>query len=475
MKPIFILTICLTTVLHAQYTPTFDYAQFESNGVVLPYRILKPVDFDPSQKYPLHLFLHGSGEKGTDNELQLTHGSQLFIEQSKNHPAIVIFPQCPTDDSWSPATWNGNTSGRMYTFYEDRPPTKALSKVIQLMDRLAEEPYVDTSRIYVSGLSNGGMGTFEILRHRPELFAAATPICGGAHPRSVLKWAQHTPTWIFHGEDDTIVPAIYSKTMVEALIQNGIEPRFTLYPGVGHNSWENVFAEADFLPWIYRQHKTPKEAGNQWEFLKYNERALLGRYRTENEALPPPKPDENRIVFMGNSITEGWKDTHPEFWQEHPQYINRGYGGHTSFQMLLRFRADVIALKPKAVVILAGTNDIAGNTGVTSIDTVAQMIYSMAELAQQHDIKVVLASVLPTSDYIWRQGLEPAHKIIALNALIKAYAKENGHTYLDYHTTMKNSQGGLQASYTYDGTHCTKEGYLVMETLVQQAIQNVLK
>jgi lysophospholipase L1-like esterase len=200
----------------------------------------------------------------------------------------------------------------------------------------------------------------------------------------------------------------------------------------------------------------------------------LGQFREANAKLPDPGAEENRVVFMGNSITIGWLNTRPQFFEGKP-YVNRGISGQTTPQMLVRFRQDVIDLHPKVVVILAGTNDIAGNTGPSTIEMIADNIKSMAELAHAHDIKVVLSSTLPAYDYPWKPGMEPAGKIIALNKLIQAYAAENGHVYLDYFSAMADSKNGLPKKYAEDGVHPTVEGYQVMEPLVEAAIAKALE
>ncbi len=172
--------------------------------------------------------------------------------------------------------------------------------------------------------------------------------------------------------------------------------------------------------------------------------ANLKRFKDENAKLVAPVYGEIRVVFMGNSITEGWVNLLPEFFEGKP-YINRGISGQTTPQMLIRFRPDVINLNPAIVVILAGTNDIAGNTGPSTLETIADNIFSMAELAKANGIKVVLCSVLPAIDFPWKPGLEPAEKIVALNEMIKAYADKNGIVYLDYFSAMANKQKGLMA------------------------------
>ncbi len=450
-------------MIHAQ-EPTFEKASFEYEGKTLQYRILKPIDFDATKQYPLHLFLHGAGERGDDNEAQLVHGSELFIKENKKHPAIVIFPQCPEDDYWAQTTVTRERSGNTFLFPENSTPGWALSAVMALLDETLNESYIDKARVYLGGLSMGGMGTFELLSRRPDTFAAATAICGGGSVPNVEKWASKTPIWIFHGKSDNVVPSFYSQSMIEAIIRTGKEPKFSLYDNVGHDSWTNAFLEPDLFDWIYSHQKAKVEDCTP-EWLKFSEDILLGKYKEASEGLRQTD-NANSIVFMGDSITEGWESTSPEFWNSHPEFINRGNSGHTTSQMLLRFRQEVILLNPKTVVILAGTNDIAGNTGVTSLETIAQNIYAMADMATQNNIEVIVASVLPAYDYPWKPGLQPAGKIITLNEKLETFAKANNHRYLDYHIHMKDARDGLKEIYTYDMVHCTKEGYQKMEEIL---------
>lgn len=199
----------------------------------------------------------------------------------------------------------------------------------------------------------------------------------------------------------------------------------------------------------------------------------LNKYKEDNSSLKNSHPNENRIVFIGNSITEGWLKHDPSFFNN-KNYINRGIGGQTTPQMLLRFRADVVNLKPKIVVILGGTNDIAGNTGPMSLDMIMDNIISMCELAKFNSIKVILSSVLPSDDFPWRKGLKPNEKIPKLNELIKTYALENNIAYLDYFSAMVDDKNGLLEKYTYDGVHPNTEGYQAMAPLAKSAIEKVL-
>lgn len=200
----------------------------------------------------------------------------------------------------------------------------------------------------------------------------------------------------------------------------------------------------------------------------------LGRYRADNEKVQAAAPGEDRVVFMGDSITDGWGRRYGKFFPGKP-YINRGISGQTTPQMLIRFRPDVLAHKPKVVVILAGTNDIAGNTGPMTIEAIEGNLQSMAELAKANGIKVVLSSVMPTSDY-HRPQMErrPNEKIRALNAWIKEYAAANGHVYLDYYSAMLDDQNVFKKELTYDGLHPNDAGYEVMQPLAEKAIAKAL-
>jgi lysophospholipase L1-like esterase len=200
----------------------------------------------------------------------------------------------------------------------------------------------------------------------------------------------------------------------------------------------------------------------------------LSRYRDANSQVPPPRPNEDRVVFMGDSITDGWGRQYGKFFPEKP-YINRGISGQTTPQMLIRFRPDVIALRPKAVVILAGTNDIAGNTGPTTLEVIEDNIASMSELARANGIRVVLASLLPVCDYLKPQtDRRPTEKILAVNAWMKDYATKNGLIYLDYYDAMLDDSRMLKQQLTYDGLHPNDAGYEIMAPLAEKAIDRAL-
>ncbi len=198
----------------------------------------------------------------------------------------------------------------------------------------------------------------------------------------------------------------------------------------------------------------------------------LARYRDDNASLLPPGP--GRVVFFGDSITDAWgKDGNPPFFPGKP-YINRGIGGQTTPQMLIRFQQDVVALKPAAVLILAGTNDIAGNTGLSTLGMTEENLRSMVAVAKANGIRVILASVLPTSDYPWRRGLHPQQKVRDLNVWMESYAAQTGSVYLDYYTALTDKDGGMKTGTSKDGVHPTAAGYAIMGPLAQAAIDRAL-
>jgi lysophospholipase L1-like esterase len=197
----------------------------------------------------------------------------------------------------------------------------------------------------------------------------------------------------------------------------------------------------------------------------------LARYRAANGSLKPAAPDEKRVVFFGDSITDMWNLV--EYFPGKP-YINRGIGGQTTPQMLVRFRQDVVALGPKIVVILAGANDIAGNTGPSTLEMIEDNLASMAQIATVNGIRVVLASVTPAYDYPWKRGLEPAEKVVALNSWMKDYCVKTGCIYADYFTPMSDEKHGMKEGLSRDGIHPTPAGYVIMAAIAERAVAQAL-
>ncbi len=241
----------------AQDRELFERREFTSEGDTLRYRILYPEGFSEAKEYPLIVFLHGAGERGSDNEAQLTHGSDLFLKPDirKDFPAVVIFPQAPKDDYWAKVEVDRNKTPFEFNFKNEEEPTKALHLVMALLNSFASEDYINKNRIYVGGLSMGGMGTYEILSRMPETFAAAFAICGGADPAIAENYPEGFPIWIFHGEKDDVVPPAWSKTMAREINSHGGNAKLSLYPNDNHNSWDSAFSEPYLLPWLFSNQK----------------------------------------------------------------------------------------------------------------------------------------------------------------------------------------------------------------------------
>ncbi|WP_334161807.1 SGNH/GDSL hydrolase family protein [Phenylobacterium sp.] len=201
--------------------------------------------------------------------------------------------------------------------------------------------------------------------------------------------------------------------------------------------------------------------------------ANLCRYRADNAATPPPRSDQPRVVFMGDSITEGWRRFDPDFFEANG-YLGRGISGQTTPQMLVRFQPDVIALKPRVAHLMAATNDIAGNTGPTTLQAVQDNIVAMTTLARANGVRMVLAAVPPAADFPWRKGMEPAPKIAELNAWLKAYAAREGLVFVDYGEVLGDAAGAMRPEFSRDGVHPNPAGYAAMQPLARRAIAEAL-
>jgi predicted peptidase len=220
-------------------------------GDTLNYRMLFP-DWDTLRKYPLVIFLHGSGERGNDNESQLKFGVMHFAEDktSSMYPAFIIAPQCPQNMRWANIYENSSTS----EIHLLQPPSKPMKLLIELIQKIKKEFPVDDNRIYITGLSMGGYGTYDAIERYPQLFAAAVPVCGAGDTSKAASIA-NIPIWIFHGAEDPTVSPKYSLQMLEALTKAGAHPGFTQYPEVGHFSNKGVYTDPQMIAWLFRQHK----------------------------------------------------------------------------------------------------------------------------------------------------------------------------------------------------------------------------
>ncbi len=224
----------------------------DSAGTVLPYRMLKPENIKPGEKYPLVVFLHGAGERGDDNESQLFHGASVFSNpvNMEQFPAFVIFPQCPAGSSWARYDKKSSFSDNAVTAPESANEKAVLSLVAKLVDEFP----VDTCRLYITGLSMGAMGTFDIVCRHPDMFAAAVPICGAVNPTR-LAAAKNVKFRIYHGANDDTVPTIWSRKAYRALRDAGADVEYIEFAGTPHDSWNPAFNLTDYLPWMFTQKK----------------------------------------------------------------------------------------------------------------------------------------------------------------------------------------------------------------------------
>jgi predicted peptidase len=216
---------------------------FTEGKTTLPYRLLKPATVEAGKKYPLVIFLHGSGERGKDNKAQLRHGIAEFAsaERMKKFPCFLIAPQCP--------------QGRQWAVYSPNPADVQPGKfVLDLVEKTCKDLPIDTKRVYLTGLSMGGYGTWNLLAQKPDLFAAGIPICGGGDEKNAAKLAK-IPIWAFHGDKDNAVKVERSRNMVAAIEKAGGKPKYTEYPGVGHDSWTRTYADEKVLTWLFEQKK----------------------------------------------------------------------------------------------------------------------------------------------------------------------------------------------------------------------------
>jgi predicted peptidase len=222
----------------------------DAKGEALPYRLLKPENYDPKQKYPLVIFFHGAGERGTDNVAQLKHCVTTFVKPDvrAKHPCFVLVPQCPPNQKWVDMDWSGEKGT------QPAAPSPSMRKALELIEALQKEFSIDAKRLYVSGISMGGYATWDILCRKPEMFAAGIPICGGGDDTKAAAMAK-IPVWAFHGDEDKSVKVDRTRAMIHAIKDAGGNPKYTEYKGVGHDSWTKAYAEPELLSWLFAQHR----------------------------------------------------------------------------------------------------------------------------------------------------------------------------------------------------------------------------
>jgi predicted peptidase len=222
----------------------------DKDGRQLPYRLMKPDGYDAGKKYPLVVFLHGAGERGTDNAKQMTHGVPQFAskENRAEYPCFLIAPQCPANVKWVDVDW----SAASHTIPKEM--TEPARLTIELIEAIAKEFSIDKKRIYITGLSMGGFGTWDLVARYPDLFAAAVPVCGGADEATAEK-IKNLPIWAFHGGKDGVVKTVRSRNIIAALEKAGGKPKYVEYPNIGHDAWNPAYKDAEMFKWLFAQTK----------------------------------------------------------------------------------------------------------------------------------------------------------------------------------------------------------------------------
>lgn len=336
------------------------------DGAKLNYRLLRPKNYDASRKYPVVIFLHGSGERGSDNAAQLTHGAPLFLKEEvrEKYPCFVVAPQCPQNQKWADIDWGSANP------VQPNKVSAPTALVLRALDSLQEEFSIDADRLYLTGLSMGGYGTWDLITRFPEKWAAAVPICGGGDKATAAR-AKSVPTWAFHGLLDSTVDPARSKKMIDAVTAAGGTPLFSEYPYIKHDSWVTAYGEPELLPWLFAQKRGQpmvpfasvaqpfaQPPSNQFPSAGPVQSGLWFRelwQEKRKQWAEDTTKDQGAVVFFGDSITQGWTSLANDF--PNLKVANRGISGDTTRGLLGRIKGDVIDLHPKAVFILIGTND----------------------------------------------------------------------------------------------------------------------
>ena len=461
MKILRLLPIFLGTVVFADdYEPrTFTAA----DGATLGYRLLRPQGYDAAKKYPLVLFLHGAGERGSDNTAQLKHGAPLFLkpEVRGKYPCFVLAPQCPLEQTWSAVKgWTGDES-------YGAAPTAPMKLALAAVDAVAAEFSVDPDRLYVTGLSMGGYGSWDLLSRAPQRWAAAAPICGGGDPAR-LAGAKNVAVWAFHGVLDEKVPIERTREMIAALRAAGGAPLYSEYPYLKHDSWTTAYGEPELLPWMFAQRRGgvvpwekiagafsqppssscpgdgPMQSGLWFRGLWSGRRAQWAKDREK---------DQGAVVFFGDSITQGWASLTQDFPKL--KVANRGISGDTTRGLRTRIQGDVLALHPRAVSMLIGTNDLdQGGEPATIAENLRAIV---AELHRANPaMPIVISKTMPRGA---KPGLFP-DKIRQLNALYEEAFKNDARvSFCDTWSLFDDGSGQCRKAEFTDMLHPNPETY----------------
>jgi gluconolactonase len=441
-----------------------------ADGGTLPYRLLVPENYSPAKKYPMVLFLHGSGERGSNNSAQLVHGTSLYLEPANRaaFPCFVIAPQCPDGQQWVDMQWSGDRGT------QPAEPSASMKLTLGILDSVGKEFAIDPARIHVTGLSMGGYGTWDLVTRFPNRFASGAPICGGGDDTVAAK-AVKVPIWAFHSEDDPAVKVVRTRDMIAAIRAAGGHPHYFEYWGLGHNSWTKAYSEPEFLPWMFAQRlgqpdtfeiKTkldplpavallPDDADMpatgpvrraDWFRKLWHDRRIAWSKQAEK--------DQGAVVFLGDSITQGWGDSMENSFPG-VKVANRGISGDTTRGVLYRLKEDVLDLNPRAVVLLIGTNDLEDDATPELIAGNVKLI--LAALRKSNaTLPVIVCKVMPSDTTKKR----PADKIRRINALVDDLVKtDKNFVRCDTWTPFADDQGDARDREFPDLLHPNKDGY----------------
>jgi lysophospholipase L1-like esterase/poly(3-hydroxybutyrate) depolymerase len=464
MKYLRLLPVLLLLLSFAHAKGEFISKAYESPaGAKLPYRLLAPAKVEG--KVPLVIFLHGAGERGSDNEAQLRHGASLFLkpEVREKYPCYVMAPQCPAVQRWVDWDWN------LPAVTQPEEASGPMKLLIGALDSfLKETPDVDLERIYVTGLSMGGYGTWDLATRFPGRFAAIAPVCGGGDPDKAPT-ISNLPVWAFHGAADAVVTVDLTRKMIAALEKAGGHPLYSEYAAMGHDSWSTAYAEPRLLDWMFAQKRGQPPVPWQQIADLFDQppsnlhpadgpvqpgiwfRGLWKQRRSEWAAAK--EADQGAIVFLGDSITQGWKTLATDF--PGVKVANRGISGDTTRGVLFRLKEDVMDLKPRAVVLLIGTNDLGLGA---SPDVVSQNVRTILTNLRNSEAKppVIVCKVMPASP----TNKRPADKIQRLNALVDQLVDADPiFTRLDTYTLFADDQGNAKKDEFPDLLHPNAAGY----------------
>jgi len=457
----------------------YEARTFSADGKTLNYRFLKPKDYDAAKKYPLVLFLHGAGERGSDNVAQLRHGASLFIkpEVREKFPAFVVAPQCPTEQKWTDIDWSSDTPVQPETVSESMGLTLAAIEALQ------REFAIEADRLYVTGLSMGGYGTWDLITRFPEKWAAAAPICGGGDKDKAAR-AKDVPIWAFHGVDDPTVKLVRTTSMIDAIKAAGGNPLYSEYPYITHDSWTTAYGEPELLPWLFAQRRgqptvtfahvagpLAQPPSNQCPGAGPMQSGLWFRnlWKERRSAWAKSKDtDRGAVVFFGDSITQGWASLAKDF--PNLKVANRGISGDTTRGLLTRLQGDVLDVQPRAVSLLIGTNDLdQGGQPEVIAENVKTIVAKMH--AANPRMPIVLNKVMP-------RGPKPNRNfpelIPQLNALYEAAFKDDALvTFCDSYTLFDDGHASVKKDEFPDLLHPNGVGYDKWKTALQPIFERL--